>query len=163
MKQIFFLFVFTAISIVAFSQNNTQPKNTLYYELGGSGFGPVSLNYERMIPLGNSVLLAPGAGISFTKYIQVGGTFWINEVQVFIPVQVNFLFGRNNHHFVAGYGMPIGIKDNKFGVTASIFVLRLGYRYQSKRSGFMFGASINPSIVVAAPTLMGGLSVGYAF
>jgi hypothetical protein len=163
MKQILFLIVFIAISFVTFSQNNSSSKNTAYYELGGIGFGPVSLNYERLIPLGSSVLFAPGAGISFTKYIQVGGTFWINEIQVFIPVQVNFLFGKNNHHFIAGYGMPLGIKDNKFGVTTSIYVLRLGYRYQPAHSGFMFGASINPSIVVNSPMLMGGLLVGYTF
>ena len=163
MKQFLLLIILITISFVTFSQSNTQPKNALYYEFGGTGFGPVSLNYERLIPLGNSVLLAPGAGISFTKYIQVGGTFWINEIQVFIPVQVNFLFGKNNHHFVAGYGMPLGIKNEKLGVTASTYVMRLGYRYQSKHSGFMFGANINPSIVVHSLMLMGGLSVGYAF
>ena len=101
------------MTYVTFSQNNTQSKNGVYYKLGVTGFGPVSFNYERTISLCNTVLFAPGAGISFTKYIQVGGTFSIDEVQVFIPVQVNFFFGKNNHYFVAGYGMPLGIKDDK--------------------------------------------------
>lgn len=163
MKIKLLLFVFSTISLLSFSQNNTQSKNNLYYEIGGTGFGPFSINYERIIPLGKSVLFAPGAGISFTRYIQVGGTFWINEYQVFIPVQINFLFGKKSHHFVAGYGMPLGIKDDKLGVTASMYVLRLGYRYQAKQSGFILGISINPAIVVNSPILMGALSVGYSF
>ncbi|MEA2041407.1 MAG: hypothetical protein U9N85_02490 [Bacteroidota bacterium] len=162
-KQYIFILLIVTNSINIFGQENKIDRNAIYYELGGTGFGPFSINYERNFSINKKIIFAPGVGISLSKYIHVGGTSYINDYQLFIPLQVNFIFGEKNHQFETGYGMPIAIKDNKFGIAGSIYVLRFGYRYQHKQSGFLIRASINPSVIVNVPTIMGGLSVGYTF
>jgi len=162
-KQYIFVLIIVVNSINIFGQENKIDRNVIYYELGGTGFGPFSLNYERNISLNEKVIFAPGLGASLTKYIHVGGTNFINDYQLFIPLQANFLFGKKNHRFETGFGMPIAIKNDEFGIVGHIYVLRFGYRYQHKQSGFLFRASINPSVIVFVPTIMGGLSVGYTF
>ena len=157
------MLVIITISINIFGQEKNINRNVIYYELGGTGFGPVSVNYERDFLLNEKVVFAPGAGISLTRYINEGGTYNIQEHQIFFPIQVNFLFGKKNHRFEAGYGMPLAVKKDRFGIVGSVYVLRLGYRYQNRKSGFLFRASINPSVIVFTPTIMGGLSVGYVF
>ena len=142
---------------------SNQPKNSLYFEVGGVGFAPISLNYERQFILGDKTSLSIGGGISFTKYIQVGGTIWINEVQLFVPIQLNLLLGKNRSKFEIGYGMPFAIQKEGFPLFPAVYVLRLGYRFQPYEHGLFFRASINPSIVVYLPTLMGSIGVGYSF
>ena len=137
--------------------------NTIYYEFGGTGFGAISINYERNISINDKVIFAPGLGFSLSNFIEVGGTKLINDNQIFIPWQVNFLFGEKNHHFETGFGMPLAINDDKFGFVGNIYVLRLGYRYQSQKTGFIFRASVNPSIIAIVPSIIGGISLGYSF
>ncbi|MBN2214258.1 MAG: hypothetical protein JW723_08435 [Bacteroidales bacterium] len=91
-----------------YGQNGIS-KNTFYYEFYGTGCGPFSINYDRFFTLAERVKFAPGIGLSLTKNIHVGGTKKINDNQIFIPVQGNFLFGRTAHHFEFGYGMPIAL------------------------------------------------------
>ncbi len=140
-----------------------QPKNSLYYEVGGVGFAPISLNYERQFILGERTSLSIGGGISFTKYIQVFSTIWINEFQLFVPLQVNLLFGKSRSKFEIGFGMPFAIDTEDFPLVPGVFVFRLGYRFQPSERGLFFRASINPSIIVYIPTLMGSIGVGFSF
>ena len=162
-KRYIFILLIVTISINIFGQENKIDKNVIYYELGGTGFGPFSINYERDFSLNEKVVFAAGAGVSLTKYIHVGGTNYIKDYQLFIPIQINFLFGKKNHQFEIGYGMPIALKNDEFGIVGNIYVLRFGYRYQHKQSGLLFRASINPSVIVYVPSIMGGLSIGYTF
>ncbi len=161
-RYLFILLIITN-SINILGQENKIANNVIYYELGGTGIGPFSINYERNILLNDKVIFAPGAGVSLTKYIHVGGTKYIEDYQLFIPIQVNFLFGKKNNRFEIGYGMPIAVKDDEFGIVGNIYVLRFGYRYQHRHSGLLFRASINPAVIVNVPIIMGGFSIGYTF
>jgi len=159
------IFVILVINLFLGLNTNGQEKanNLIYYELGGVGYGEVSLNYERNISLNDKVVFAPSLGFSLSSFIHVGGTKSINDNQFFIPLQVNFLFGKKNHHLETGFGMPIAIDNEKFGLVSNIYVLRLGYRYQQKKSGLIFRTSINPAFVGIVPKIIGGISLGYAF
>jgi hypothetical protein len=59
--------------------------------------------------------------------------------------------------------MPVAIEADRFGFTSGIYILRLGYRYQSLKKCLMFRAGINPAFIVIIPEIWGGLSIGYAF
>lgn len=147
----------------AFGQESQNARNTLYYEYGGTGYGAFSINYERQISLSEKVTFAPGLGFSLTNDIDVSRTVRMNDHQLFIPWQVNFYYGKTNHHLETGFGMPIALDDEKFGLKGNIYVLRFGYRYQPKKSGFLFRASLNPTWIEIIPQLRGGLSIGYSF
>jgi len=62
-----------------------------------------------------------------------------------------------------GYGMPFAIKEDKFGISSELYVLRLGYRYQSYKRGLFIRASVNPSIIAIVPAIMGSIGIGYSF
>ena len=150
---------------IVYSQTNENKiaKNIINYELGGTGVGIVSLNYERNLLINESIIFAPSVGASLSKYIHVGGTYNFYEYQIFIPIQVNMIFGKYKHHFETGFGMPFAIDKDKFKLIGGTYVLRFGYRYQKKSSGLIFRASINPLLMVFMPTIYAGISVGYAF
>ena len=85
LKQYIIILVIAVNSMNAFGQENKIARNVIYYELGGTGFGLFSLNYERNFSLNEKIIFAPGIGISLSKYIHVGGTYSINDYQLFIP------------------------------------------------------------------------------
>lgn len=145
----------------SFSQNNLH-KNSVYYELYGTGLGFVSIHYERQFPISDKLIFAPGIGFSLTKTVHVGGTKNWGDQQIFIPVEVNFLIGKNDHKFELGYGMPFALRDKEFGFVSNIYLLRFGYRYQAK-NGFMLRASVNPGVQVIIPVLWAGLGIGFSF
>jgi len=140
-----------------------QPKNSLYYELGGTGFSFYSVNYERIISKGKIVSLSIGCGLSLLTNQSTETHVGFNGNQLKIPVQANLLFGRREHKFEFGYGMPFGLSKPEFGIEGGFYVLRLGYRYQSSKNGLFLRASINPSFVAIIPFPMGGFGLGYTF
>ncbi len=142
---------------------NSPRKNTLFYELYGTGLGFVSLNYERVFQLSEKVLISPGVGLSLTKMVHVGETETWNDNQIFLPFQVNFLFGKNSHKVELGYGMPFALREKGLGLVSHIYMMRIGYRYQSKKNGLMLKASLNPGISVFIPFLWGGVGIGFSF
>lgn len=161
-------FILLAITVTSTGQEVNHSKNTVYYELGGTGWGIFSLNYDRLIPINETVSFAPGLGMSISNFVSTSYTYHIGDYQFFIPWQANFIFGRTNHHFETGIGMPIAIwtekyGEQKFGLRGEVYVLRFGYRYQPNDSGIIVRASINPTWFVTMPFIMAGLSIGYSF
>jgi hypothetical protein len=138
-------------------------KNTVYYEFGGTGYGWISLNYDRLFDLSDKVKFTTGLGFALSKYIEIGGSKSIGDNQLLIPAQCNFLIGKSNNKIELGFGMPISINSEKFGFIAPIYVMRIGYRFQPNNKGFMFRASLNPSLILFSPKISGGLSIGYIF
>lgn len=138
-----------------------KDKNSLFYELGGTGYGPISIHYERKMFMGERIIFAPGVGLSFTQILHIGGTKNLNNWQLFIPWQTNFLYGKGKHYFEFGFGMPLSIDDYDFRFVGNIYVLRLGYRFLFH--SFLIRASINPTIIVYMPSIMGGIAIGYSF
>jgi len=158
------LILLVASSINTIGQDiNTYPKNVLYYELGGVGFGIFSINYENIISKGEFVSVSIGCGLSLRLNQGTVTHVGFNDHQLKIPIQANLLFGRSDHKFEFGYGMPIGLNKPEFGFEAGFYVLRLGYRYQSHKKGLFFRASLNPSFVVIMPFPMAGIGLGYTF
>lgn len=167
-KMLSWIFFLLSIAINSKGQEINRAKNTIYYELGGTGYGVFSLNYERLITINQTVSFAPGLGVSISKVIHVSNSYNFGDYQFFIPLQANFIFGRNKHHFETGIGMPVAIRndnygESKYGLIGGIYVLRFGYRYQPKDSGLLLRASVNPTWMGLVPTIMAGLSIGYDF
>ena len=161
---LFFLLIEGVCITIQGQRLNSIPKNSVYYELGGIGFSFYSINYERLIANGEVVSFELGCGLSLLMNQGTQNVVGFNDNQLRIPIQANLLFGRREHKFEFGYGMPIGIRKPKFELEAGFYVLRLGYRYQSSTNGVFFRASINPSLVgIGIPYPMVGLGIGYTF
>jgi hypothetical protein len=162
-KSKFILIILSLLCLNVTGQNIKTAKNTIYYEIGGTGFGFFSINYDRLFNLSETINFTTGFGFSITNNINVGGTESIGNNQFFIPLQGNFLFGKQRNKFEFGFGMPLAIDSEKFGIVTPIYVLRIGYRFQPAKNGLMFRASLNPSIIAIAPCIIGALAVGYIF
>ena len=162
------LHILSVVVIVFFSshsigQENRHTKNVVYYELGGISFAPFSINYERLIGEGERVQLSIGIGAAVTNYISKPSTIEIKGYQLLFPLQANLLIGKKNHKIEIGYGMPFAIEKEEFGISSGLYVLRLGYRYQTYQKGLFFRASVNPAILAIVPAIMGSLAIGYNF
>ena len=162
-KRKFILIILSLLCFQLTSQDIFKAKNTIYYEIGGTGYGLVSINYDRLFNLSEKIKFTFGLGFSITNSINVGGTESIGKNQFFIPLQGNFLFGKQRNKFEFGFGMPLAIDSEKFGIVSNIYVLRLGYRFQPAKKGIMLRASLNPSIIAIIPQIMGALAIGYIF
>ncbi len=166
-----FLYRISVVIILVITSSYTKgqdlannPRNVVYYELGGVGFSFYSINYERILAKGEITSLSIGCGLSLLTNQSTVNHVGFNGNQLKLPIQINLLFGRKEHKFEFGYGMPIGIEKPEFGLEAGFYVFRLGYRYQSHKRGLFFRASINPSLIaMAIPWAMGGLGIGYTF
>ena len=162
-NYIFFLFFSFSFICRTHAEQSDFPRNSVYYELGGTGWSEISLNYERILPLSEKVKFAPGIGFATSHLSYVGGTVSIKNAQLFMPVQLNFLFGKSRHLFELGYGMPLAFKDKAFGLVGNIYALRLGYRFQPLKKGLLFRISFTPGFASIIPVPMGGISLGYSF
>ena len=155
------------ISFGVYGQENQAvskiAKNAFYYELGGVGFGLFSLNYDRILIQYEKFKFSVRIGYSITDFIHVGGTRKIYGHQYFIPVEAYLIIGRRKKYFEAGFGMPLAIDKYKFKFVSSIYVLRLGYRYQQHEKGLILRIGYTPPIGTMMPAMWGGISIGYAF
>lgn len=116
-------------------------KNSIYVALD---IGLLSLNYERMLPLGKkaAVITRVAMGMDFPDHLwYIGG--------------ISFLFGGSKHFFEPGLMAWIP-GDDELSVGVLPFV---GYRYQHPK-GFLL--RINP-IFGTAFGIFPGLSLGYSF
>lgn len=155
MKKIFIL-VFLALGInEAFSQS----AKAAYFELGGPGLA--SFNFDTRFSKREDGI---GGRIGF-------GGFSIGDAgAVFIPVGLNYLFGKDGkNYFEIGGGVTPVITYDNFNNNDDVFTttfghLNFGYRLQPKDGGFFFRAAINP--IFGKKFFFpyyGGVAFGYKF
>jgi len=133
----------------------------IFIELGGPGL-LLSANYDARFT---------------NRHDGIGGRIGIGYVSISdnslltIPVQFNYLLGKNNRYFELGIGATfinskgderdfLSLDDAK----GTIGTMTFGYRYQPEDGGFNFKASLNP--IFNSSTFFpffGGVGVGYTF
>ena len=127
--------------------------HSIYLELGGNSV-LYSLNYDYSLSLSEGAKLALGAGLglySIDSYSD--GPFPTKANLFFFTPEANILFGKNSHHFETGASLLL------FQIPA----LRIGYRYQPRKGGFLFRAGFTPFVVGMSFIPWGGVSFGYSF
>ena len=152
-KKFLLFFVFSScFSISLFAQVDTvrlreistskmvvtdRPPQAAYFQLGGAG--PIlSVVYDRRF---NKRVNGLGFG--------VGLGFWAEtDISIFsIPVQVNYLLGKQNHFIeLAGGTTYVTAAESFFDTDASGFIhhINIGYRHQPTRGGFFFRGGFSP-------------------
>jgi hypothetical protein len=149
------------VAIILFSANSLFAQTaakSIYFELGGPGFA--SFNFDTRFSKKEDGL---GARIGF------GGFKVDDEGLLFIPVGLNYLFGKDKkNYFEVGAGATflsaseeIFDEDSK---SSSFGYFQFGYRYQPKDGGFLFRAAITPVFGKGFfIPYYGGISFGYKF
>ena len=95
------LFPIIALIVLSRSTSLSQPErtpNSIFLEVGGSGYGYVSFNYDRLISNSFSVRM----GYSHTNF-----NFLTDITVNSFPLLVNYLAGENNSRFEAGIGVDV--------------------------------------------------------
>ena len=160
MKKIILTIICTLFGhFSTFSQENTleiTPKikhHSIYLELGGNS-GAYSVNYDYSLSVSESAKLAVGTGLSaLSLYSYNDGPAPVQNTQFFITPEANLLFGKNSHHLETGVSLLL------FQIPA----LRVGYRYQPAKGGFLFRAGFTPLLFRMEIFPWGGISFGYTF
>lgn len=155
-------------------------QQAVFLEGGGAGF-LYSVNYDFRLQKGRRDKWGMRVGISvFGGDITVDSVRKIGRITlVALPIQVNYLIGARKSALELGAGVtPLfaaGVIDSSASVyyfdnfkkRASAFYpavnALIGYRFTSLNNGFMFRATLNPSIVYGEFIPSIGLSVGYHF
>ena len=150
-KQIFLLILFCCPFII-FAQVDTvrlrdisakntivtdRPPQAVYFQLGGAG--PIlSVMYDRRLTKRlNGIGFAAGVGF----WAETGVTI------LSVPVQLNYLLGRQNHFIEFGGGTTfVTAAESFFDSNGSGFIhhLNVGYRHQPTRGGFFFRGGFSP-------------------
>ena len=133
---------------------NTKFKHhSVYLELGGNS-GAYSVNYDYSLSVSESAKLAVGTGLSaLSLYSYHDGPAPVQNTQFFITPEANLLFGKNSHHLETGASL----------ILFQIPVLRVGYRYQPRKGGFLFRVGFTPLLFDMDIFPWGGISLGYTF
>jgi hypothetical protein len=140
-KHCLLLILVLTISTKVISQQDSNKlftkRNSLYIELGGNA-GYYSINYDIIFYQRGSFQCGWRNGFSLLPII---------NLPIFIPLEVNTLFGKSKHHFECGLGYTpaifIGETEDKY---RDIILVRLGYRYQKPDGGFLFRIGFTPGI-----------------
>ena len=165
MKSNYILFLCLSLSVISFSQNIENSKNSVYLDLAGiGGFG--SLNYSReFIEIGLFEFEAH-AGLSTTKLNDFKTKF---NPQIIIPFGVHGTFG-NKHSVEVGLGSAYisSVRANYSYEPERYSTINgnasIGYKYMKKKGGFLFRAYYSPLFEqFQGITHWGGISFGFAF
>lgn len=140
-------------------------RNSVQFDLGGPGL-IYSFNYERMLINGRRKKTA----------IQIGASYYPPNSgirDIWIPIGVNELFSRSEHHLEVGLGWIIireASRDSENEVVdwfwSTMMFARLGYRYQRPDGKFIFRAAFTPFFEFEGTREIhpsGGVSIGYSF
>lgn len=178
-KIILILTVLLSVNFGISSQTVTDSikRNSVYIELLGNSL-IYSLNYDYLFDLSTNAKLAVGVGTSYL-YLKgengghilnpngeiVGGvTSYINNHNLLLTPEVNFLIGNSsNHYFETGISICNHIlitTDLEYNIAPA---LRIGYRYQPLKGGFLFRIGFTPVYSNNKIYPFGGLSFGYSF
>ncbi len=154
MKRVFvclILFVFLGSGV------QSQSRQSVYAELLGNGL-IFSFNYDtRFHNKPDGIGARIGLGYAGKQ----------DEGILLIPVQLNWLLGKNGRYFEIGAGATFAsgnsdIFDEDFG--KFIGTMTFGYRRQPLDGGFMWKIAITPVIADGFFwPYYGGLALGYAF
>ncbi len=151
-------------------QEKLSKKNAVYLELLGQGLF-YSVNYDRILLVGNKLALSGRVGLSYYPI-----TSFFDAHTIAIPIEFNLLVGNGLTYFEFGLGGTYMQGLDKPNFSKSFFAsLRLGYRYQKDEGGLMFRIGFTPLLPIILddeyqldtdyiPLLPSvGLSVGYTF
>ena len=170
-KRMKYLLLF-CLFLLTFSQKGfaqSSGYNSVYLELGGNGIIG-SLNYERLIPVGDYFAFAG----------RVGGLYLPDRNENYgymFPAEVSMLLGKNALKFEAGFGYTyFNYIDREHGETDDfsnpeknlIPVLRLGTRRQIGQSPFFLRSAFTFLFIESVtlgkfPIPWLGFSAGYSF
>lgn len=149
--------LFAAFCLFTTFAKAQKPAMSIYGELGGPGLA--SINFDTRFE-------AKNGGIG--GRIGIGGFSIDGTGALFVPIQVNYLIGKDDKNFfeVGGGVTYVNENDNSIdGNFSSTFGhLWMGYRLQPKTEGVIFRAGICPIFGNGffVPYYF-GLSVGYKF
>jgi hypothetical protein len=133
----------------------------IFVELGGPGL-LLSANYDtRFVNRHDGIGGRIGAG-----YVSISDNSLLT-----IPVQLNYLLGKNNRYFEIGIGATfVNSKgdENDFlsfdDAKGTIGTMTFGYRYQPEDGGFHFRAALTPLFNSSNFfPFFGGVGLGYTF
>jgi hypothetical protein len=155
-------------SLMAQTQDSTQKiprtaRNVVFVEGLGNGF-LYSVNYERF--LWDAVSLRAG----FSAWTNNSDPQFIQD-NITVPILINFLTSESEHNFEGGIGITIWQNTiTSYPTRTTILAaLRLGYRYQPLKGGFVFGIAFTPlfnpffSRGSSGIEAWGGISLGWSF
>ena len=150
MKKVIIMLALVASSFVM----NAQTRSVNLELLGSSGLAGV--NYDARFNGNSGFGYSVGLGYGFSAGTSVPTTHELG-----IPVELNYLWGRNSSHFVLGAGAYAGISkaeksDIQFG--GNIFA-DIAYSYQ-RPTGFTFAIGVKPNLSKA---FWPYISLGYSF
>ena len=114
----------------------SKPPKAVFFELLGPG-GLFSANFDTRLSKRNDGIGIRG-GLSYAS---------INDATLFtVPVQLNYLLGKDEKFFEVGLGATYGTGKDEFDTSESevIGTMTFGYRKQPKDGGFLFRAGISP-------------------
>lgn len=160
MKRGIFTLLFAALFILSGTQTvkaqETMSKNAFFVELGGNGL-IFSANYDRRLS-GN---FGAKVGLGY-----LGGSGNSSGILT-IPVQGNFLLGKNGKYFEIGLGATyVGGTGELFDdkLSSVVGTASFMYRYQPINSGVMWKIGITPILAegVFFPYWL-GLGIGYCW
>ena len=158
-KTILIIFCTIFSFFTVFSQENMQEAtppikhHSVYLELGGNS-GVYSLNYDYSLPVSENTKLAVGGGLALLSiYSYHEGPSPVKTNLYFFTPEANLLFGKNSHHLETGASL----------ILFQIPALRVGYRYQPAKGGFLFRAGFTPLLFRMEIFPWGGISFGYTF
>lgn len=133
----------------------------IFFEIFGPGL-TISGNYDTRFTRKRDGL-GMRIGIGYDGSNSTGGV-------VMLPVQVNYLIGKNTRYLELGVGLTLlsanddGLPFNSKGTSGlTIGTMTFGYRYQPVSSGFSFRVSFNELFNNANFVPYAGVSFGYTF
>lgn len=155
---------------------NTYHKN-IYFELLGATLN-YGLNFDMRLEKGKMDGMGLRAGVGGISASGRSDGTDITLGLITFPLEFNYLMGKRSSSFITGVGLlPVYatfsadgaltdyefVSDDGFGF-AGVF-LNLGYRYQPKKNGIMFQASLNTLLLngIGFKMFWFSLGLGYGF
>ena len=141
----------------------SQTKSINLELLGSSGLAGVNFDsrFAGNSGFGYSVGLGYGYSQGGVDLPETKGNDSVSH-EAGIPIEVNYLFGDGNSHFVLGAGAYAGIHINEAQSKPQFAYTVFGdiaYRYQ-KPTGFSFAAGLKPNL---RQVLWPYIAIGYSF
>ncbi len=142
------IFIFLSVLVCGFNTygqtENLLNRQSVFIEFLGHSATMWSINYERVIKENENSFISVNIGYG-PYFIADPGSSGFN-----IPISVNPIFSKKNHHLEMGIGTGINYFRRVDNYTSDflriLFTLRIGYRYQEPTGGILFRAGITPII-----------------
>jgi hypothetical protein len=169
-------------SVVSYQKRVSPPaitgryRKALFVETFIPG-GLLSANYDMRLKkdINHGLGLSAGAGLGGYYLTEVTNNNKTTERRMFaLPIAMNYIIGAKQHGLELGIGVTPQIaldkvRDNSADDNGTFFPLRIGYRLQPKKEGFIARAALMPIIKNSTVSsgafnlLNFGVSCGYSF